>query len=417
MGDGRGWNLIREGPPCALRVGVAVLWASLVISRAGGLAAAEIVPLPSVDPVQGKVEFLPPVNQPAETTPALPEPSESAWPVLDWKFLPLTGQGISGGPPGLTPYVIAEALAWQRNNQSDDVPLVTDTLTNETVLSVGDLDVPMGYGVRAFVGLRESDSWGCEAGYLGVYGMGTTRSVSGLENLRLAGPLSSLVPLPFEVADHVEATYSSIFQSAELNLFKSCSVDGGCGSGGADACSDCRGGTCCIDWLGGFRYVNLAEQAGLTFTCCTTEPVGPFTSSYDVQTSNNLFGGQFGGRGSVTWGKWAVESWAKAGVFANLQEQSQAPILDPINPGTPVRDARSTSGVQPAMLADLNVSVVYRLSRVFGLRVGYNALYVGSVALAPDQWDFGASDTSGTALAGNGGLFLNGVNFGVDAYW
>lgn len=406
-----GWERSRYGPWRRLRISTVAVWIAATLAWSIPLSGEEPVPLPSVD-WGSSVESLPPPEAPRSTiTTAWPE-----WmgPKLDWESLRWDWNALSEVPPGSTPYVIAEAVALQRNNEADNTPLVIDTLTNETVLSAGDLGLPVGYGVRAFAGLRRCDSWGYEAGYLGVYGMGTTRSAKGLENLQLAGPLASLVPLPFEAADRVEATYSSIFQSAEINIFKSCCIDGRSGQcADAGAC----GGICCIDWLGGFRYMNLTEQAGLTFTCCTTEPVGPFTSSYDVQTSNNLFGGQFGGRASRTWGNWAVEGWAKAGVFANVQEQSQAPILDPANSGAIVREARSASGVQPAMLADLNLSVVYRISRVCGLRVGYNALYVGNVALAPDQWDFGTSATSGTGLAGNGGLFLNGVNFGIDAYW
>ena len=400
--------------------------------------AAHPIALPAVDPLPVPEPLPSPAQQsgPSAPTTASEPAADSGWewptwpdwtgPKIDWISFSWDWPGQKQGGGGSTTYIFAEMVAFQRDNQSSDIPLVTDTLTGNTLISVGDLNAPFAYGARAFVGTRGCDGWGYEAGYLGVYGMATSRSATGFENLRLDGPLAGLAPLPFEAADRAEATYSSIFQSGEINIFKSCCQTGFkscCQTGrcGADACdaSACgeTWGGCCIDWLGGFRYVNLTEQAGLTFTCCTTEPVGPFTSSYNVQTSNNLFGGQFGGRASRTWRNWAVEGWAKAGVFANVQHQSQDPILDPLNPGVPARTARSASGVEPAMLADLNLSVVYRINRVFGLRVGYNALLVGNVALAPNQWDLGANDNSGTGLAGNGGLFLNGVNFGIDACW
>lgn len=413
-----GWRSSTGGPRCRLPVEAIAVCALIAMLWQPSLRGEQPIPLPPVDAANA-VEALPPPSAAAEKAPE----EGWSWPdwagsTIDWSSFDWGWQGFPRLAPGSTTYVVAEMVAFQRDNQSNDVPLVTDTLTGETVLSVGDLEAAMAYGARAFVGVKRCDSWGMEAGYLGVYGMNSTRTLTGFENLQLAGPLAGLVPLPFEAADRVEATYSSIFQSGEINIFKSCCQTG---RGGGDACdaaacgNECGG--CCIDWLGGFRYVNLSEQAGLTFTCCTESEVGPFTSSYDVQTSNNLFGGQFGGRASRTWRNWAVEGWAKAGVFANLQNQSQAPILDPLNPGTPARDARSASGVEPAMMADLNLSVIYRINRVFGLRVGYNALWVGNVALAPDQWDFGASADSGTGLAGNGGLFLTGATFGIDAYW
>lgn len=411
----------------------AVACAMLVVPWRSEARAAHPIALPAVDPLPVP-EPLPSPTQPsgpiapsgsatasepaADTGWEWPEWPEWTVPKVDWSSFSWDWPGQLGQPSGSTTYIFAEMVAFQRDNQSNDIPLVTNTLTGATVLSAGDLNAPFAYGARAFVGTRRCDGWGYEAGYLGVYGMASTRSVTGFENLQLAGPLAGLAPLPFEAGDTATASYSSIFQSGEINIFKSCCQTGQCGADACDAsaCGNECGG-CCIDWLGGFRYINLTEQADLTFTCCTTEPVGPFTSSYDVQTSNNLFGGQFGGRASRTWRNWAVEGWAKAGVFANVQNQSQAPILDPVNPGVPARTARSASGVEPAMMADLNLSLVYRINRVFGLRVGYNALWVGNVALAPNQWDFGANDNSGTGLAGNGGLFLNGANFGIDACW
>ena len=312
-----------------------------------------------------------------------------------------------------TYYAFAEVLAFQRDNEACNMPLVLNTVSGGTVLSVSDLNPAMALGGRAFVGVREAGSWGYEAGYFGVYGMTAQQSLAGAENLQLAGPLAPLV-LPFSGADTVDVTYVSNINSAEFNIFKSCCNAAGCTS---DPCNDGCDDGCCIDWLGGFRYVSVEEQAGMTFTCCTTEPLGPFTSSYNVQTSNNLFGGQFGGRARQDWKNWAVEGWAKTGVFANLQSQSQGAILDPTGSGTVVRDARSSSGVAPAMMADLNLSVIYRISRVWGIRAGYNAIWIGGVALAPNQWDFSTATDAGTTLVSNGGIFLNGANLGLEARW
>lgn len=385
--------------------------------------AQEPLPLPPVE--------LPPVEElraPADATTAEPNAAEAsrptwpdwpdwATPSIDWSPSNWDKNAFHFLGPGSNVYAIAEFVAFQRDNQSANVPLVIDTLTEEPVLSVGDLNAPVGYGVRAFVGERKCNAWGWEAGYLGVYGMAATQTVSGAGDLRLAGDLASQV-FPFFDADNVVATYSSTFQSGEFNVFRSCCQRGRRDAGAcADgACADACGG-CCIDWLGGFRYASLNERAGMTFTCCTTEPLGPFTSVYNVQTSNNLVGGQLGGRVSRTWQRWAVEGWAKAGVFANVQSQSQDPVVDPLDPTQPRPDRRYGSAIDPAMLADVNLSVVYRINSVFGLRVGYNALWVGNVALAPEQWNFGTAADAGMGLVGHGGLFLNGASIGLDACW
>ena len=348
---------------------------------------------------------------------------ETAPPVPSMNFLeeiaplrPVGGQAFSEFAMGdcRKYYAFAEVLAFQRDNEACNTPLVTDTVSGGTLLSVSDLNPSMAIGGRAFVGVRRAGSWGYEAGYFGVYGMTAQQSLAGAENLQLAGPLNTQV-LPFQGADSVTATYISNINSAEFNIFKSCCNVACCTS---DPCNACCNNGCCIDWLGGFRYVSVEEQAGMTFTCCTTQPLGPFTSNYNVQTSNNLLGGQFGGRARRDWKNWAVEGWAKTGVFANLQSQSQGAIIDPTGTGTVVRDARSSSGVAPAMMADLNLSVIYRISRVWGIRAGYNAIWIGGVALAPNQWDFStANPDAGTTLVPNGGVFLNGANLGLEARW
>jgi long-subunit fatty acid transport protein len=69
------------------------------------------------------------------------------------------------------------------------------------------------------------------------------------------------------------------------------------------------------------------------------------------------------------------------------------------------------------MMADLNLSVAYRLTDVFALRAGYNAIWIGGVALAPNQWDFGASTDAGKNLDPTGSIFLNGLSVGLDAAW
>ena len=43
------------------------------------------------------------------------------------------------------------------------------------------------------------------------------------------------------------------------------------------------------------------------------------------------------------------------------------------------------------------------------LRLGYNMIWLSGVALAPDQWDFTNTATSGTTLVGGGGVFLHGA--------
>ena len=115
-----------------------------------------------------------------------------------------------------------------------------------------------------------------------------------------------------------------------------------------------------VDWLTGFRYVNVDETANLGLICCGgTE--APF---YRVATRNNMFGAQVGGRARWNWERWAIECWGKAAILGNAQQQIQTPLIT--STGDLLRDTRSSSGVVPGMIADINVSTIYRLTEVWG---------------------------------------------------
>lgn len=297
------------------------------------------------------------------------------------------------------PYALFDVLGLQRNNGAAQRPLVNDAVAGVPVLSSGDLAATMGVGTRLFVGTRSYDCWGCEAGYCGVYGMTAINEVFGNGNLAIAGPLSQQV-LPFSDADTVRTTWVSSINSAEFNAF----------------CSRVAG-TSFVDFLGGFRYLSLEERATMAFTFAQTPGAGPQTSEYTAQTSNNLFGGQIGVRARRSWSLWAVEGWAKAGAFGNVEGQSQAPIVDPTGVITVVRPARSSLASEVAFVGDLNATLVYRLTPVWGVRFGYNLIWVDGVALAPNQWDFSTNANAGTTLAGGGEVFLHGANVGLEARW
>lgn len=307
-------------------------------------------------------------------------------------------------PSGFERYVIGDFLVMQRDNQATNAPLVEDFNTGDVLLTVGDLQPASALGLRIFYGGRAFDDWGREVGYTGVFNMFGGESLVGSESnlLSLAGDLRNEIPLPYAEAENVNASYASNLNSVEYNVFRTFSPNE-------------RPQGRWLDLLGGLRWVNVSEAADLDFTCCIDEPNGPFRSSYDVSTTNNLLGGQLGGRWGRYGPRWGFEGWGKAGIFANIQGQQQAPIVDPT--GGPGRPAQAASGVSTAMVADINLSVVYRLTSVWGLRVGYNLMWIEGLALAPNQWDFSTADGAGSGLDSAGGIFLNGANLGLEARW
>jgi hypothetical protein len=113
--------------------------------------------------------------------------------------------------------------------------------------------------------------------------------------------------------------------------------------------------------------------------------------------------------------RWAVEGWMKIGIAGTTLSQSQT-LYDALST-TPFRQPQSSDTVGMGMIADMNLSAIYRFNDVWGLRVGYNLIWLTGVALAPDQWDFTPSQAGGTGLNGTGSMFLSGANLGLEARW
>ena len=144
--------------------------------------------------------------------------------------------------------------------------------------------------------------------------------------------------------------------------------------------------------------------------CCVLDEV---EVPYRVRSRNNMFGGQVGSRARWTWNRWALEGWAKVGLLGNAQTQLQDALID--YKFEPTRPAWKTSGAEVGFVGDLNVSAVYRLNDVWGIRAGYSTVWITGLALAPDQFDF--TDTDFAGIAGGGGMFLSGANLGLEARW
>jgi len=256
--------------------------------------------------------------------------------------------------------------------------------------------------VRAFYGQRAPERGGWELGYFGVYGQSASRTVVATppDFLQVPDPIGGLLTVEGEAAT---VRYNSVINGAELNLFTT-----------STEWRNHSASWMTVDWLAGFRYVGVEDQAAILVDCCV-DGDGRVPVSYAASTRNNLFGAQVGNRTRWTWENWAFEGWAKAGLFGNAQEQIQPPLVDVFN--FPLRQAISTTGGQAAFVGDLNASIVYRLTEVWGIRAGYNLMWIDGLALAADQFDFTNTDVSGTALVTGGGIFMHGANFGLEARW
>ena len=303
--------------------------------------------------------------------------------------------------PVWTTYALTEALVMGRDDQATNRSLVEVTGADpaDVLLAPRDLQFPFGGGVRAFYGARNPDVGGWELGYFGLYGQSASAStsVSGDEFLQAPGPLGDDLTSAAQAAN---VTYNSVINGAEFNLFRSSTV-----------WDERHDAWRTIDWLAGFRYVGVSESAAIDILSCSGD--GPLVP-YRVRSSTNLFGAQVGTRGRLAWQRWAVEGWAKAALMGAAQWQGQDAVVDWL--GYQQRPAASATGGTVGFVGDINLSAIYRLTDVWGIRAGYNTIWIEGVALAPDQFDFGA-DGPPTTVAGDGGIFLHGANLGLEARW
>ena len=287
-----------------------------------------------------------------------------------------------------------------RDNQSANQPLVVEVGNPDNVLLSGnDWQFPFAGGVRVFSGARDPVGAGWEIGYFGLYGQqaGAATTITAPRFLQAPGPLGDSLTDEGEAAT---LTWNSAINGAEANMFRT-----------STAWTDRREDRRTVDWLVGFRYVSIEESAMLSLKSCDCQ--GP-SVPYGVRTSNNMLGGQFGARGRLTGQRWAFEGWAKAGLMGTLERQSQDALVD--YQGFLQRPASSSASTEAGFIGDINLSTVYRLDDAWGIRAGYNTIWIGGVALAPDQFTFGM-DGPPTSVTGGGGIFLHGVNVGLEARW
>ena len=314
-------------------------------------------------------------------------------------------------------YAVAEAMFLQRNNAAAPENVVVNSTTPRVpVLTAADPAYAVGTGARILYGDYGREGIGWEVGYLGVYGMNADATVTNpAATLQAAGDLGFATPSGLYDGETANIALTSTLNSAEANLVLHRY------GGGRDLASPYPwqrshgyvGGH--VDWLAGFRWAGLDETAVLGIT-----PSGfPAANTYSVQATSNLFAAQAGVRGRVAWDRWAFEGFAKVGLAGTSLHQSQT-FFNQLAPGDPFRGLPPRSGDRTGMgmIADMNLSAIYRITETWGLRVGYNLLWLTGVALAADQWDFAGDPAgAGTAVHGTGSVFLNGANAGFEARW
>ncbi len=314
-------------------------------------------------------------------------------------------------------YAQVDAVFMRRQPRFAHQPMVVDD-DDTTLLSTSDLDFNFEPGLRATVGMRHCEDRALEFSYFGLWHGDASAFVEAPDDDSFLIFPDNLAGNAFYGMDWVRVNYSSWLHSFELNFpcrSGCCESDFGKGKGGGDGKGYGQARCRSFDWFAGFRYINLGEK--LDIATQATEDVGPEHGSYNLRTSNHLYGAQLGARLRRLRGSFGWEATGKAGIYGNDSQQRQS-VTDFPDFEQPYRTV-SSSGGGVAFVGEVNLSALYRLTDVWNVRTGYNAMWIEGLALAPDQLDFNFAimDPSGNPLRNGGGMFLHGVNVGLEARW
>ena len=296
------------------------------------------------------------------------------------------------------------------------------------VLSTTDAGATWPGGIDVHLGrwFGRSQRHGLEAIYWGVYGIGSTASVTdaanGLDAIPQAAGVavgSTAVAADFLADSRAQRiARDDIVNDIEFNwLFAP--------HGRPEFRQDDAGGLTCI-WLAGFRFFQLSDALAFTSLAGSVPPGATFGYAggssqldLDVATTNNLYGGQLGAK--LDWHVFPrvrislVPKGMLAGnaITASSSLATGNGVAATFADDSPVR-AKTNAGTV-AWLGSADLGVAWDIRPRWSLFLGYRVVGVGNVALADDSWPTEISSPSSLSrIDANGSTFVHGAFAGFE---
>lgn len=297
-------------------------------------------------------------------------------------------------------YLRADALMLRRTNPEAGHPLIQSLAPTApigtvptTVLDSGQLQFKNEVGQRVTLGLATSERSAFEVTWWSLYNWVATSGVTGAPgsaSLQLPGTLgigSFGGANAFVGADSIIVDYSTRLYNVEANylattVFEKFSI------------------------LAGARTLQLYDRMFLQSSSLLFG-----NGIYDLPISNQLYGGQLGFLFKQNFDLFTFEVGSKSGIYANHVHMNNY-VADAVNGVFPGRNI-SVSENNSAFVQEFSLNGVYNITSAWAFRLGYQVLWIDSVALAPNNADFSLG--GGTTIHHGGSLFIYGGNFGVEA--
>jgi hypothetical protein len=321
------------------------------------------------------------------------------------------GEAVDLGPSGVSPRwtASAEFMLWDRIGTVRETlvttypvpppPPMPQLIVGQGTDQLYSDDLTQGFAGGPKVGLtyHADNGCGCEVSFFQIDGWGNARSTpSGAD-------ITPVFAAPGDFVQTTDGEYKGQYQNmgwgyatrlynAEINLHW-------------DLCSR-------VTMLAGVRWVNLWEN--LQGTIEPSDRTSPF---WDTTTRNNLYGIQLGEDWIIfNRGRVSIHGLVKAGIFDNsADETSGVSIFRTVH-------WESASTNQLAFLGEIGLQCKCQLTQNLLLKIGYEAMCLQGVALAPGQIPETQSDivsfrdVSVRALGINSGsgVFYHGATAGLE---
>ncbi|MGI9516715.1 MAG: BBP7 family outer membrane beta-barrel protein, partial [Pirellulaceae bacterium] len=176
-----------------------------------------------------------------------------------------------------------------------------------------------------------------------------------------------------------------------------------------------------VEWLFGFRWLKFTED--MRFAAFNSTPPYPPTTFYDLDVENNLLGTQMGARIDRCLSSClSLSLGVKFGIYNNDIYARQS-----IRDGAGTYATASTGGFagddyvhasrkdDVAGLGELDLGLNYIVNNNWRVNVGYRAIGIAGVALAPTQIPRSFTDYNDVRrIKSNGDLMLHGAYFGLE---
>ena len=293
-------------------------------------------------------------------------------------------------PPRPCLYVVSEAGALRRNpTHNFDFAslgiLPTGTVgPTDVVLSTRDFNYDFTAAGRLVVGHSFDECLQIEGAYFGVSGAADTAAVrdntsngftpNGIGNLFSPFGGFGSVPVPgLDYNNFAQIRYTSSLQGAELNIRRKLPMPAG---------------KLTTSILFGVRYTGLPEDfqydTNSDVTKAGTVVTNGALNSIHVATTNEMIGPQIGALFEFyVDNRWWVNVDMKAAVMNNRAHQSTT--YTNVDNGTTTVYSGTTQEDHTAFAEELSVTAVYRWTSHFTTQIGYKALWMQNLALAPDN--------------------------------